>query len=131
MSNSTLFPVRAHALACELNKIKRLVIERNLDCQSIKLPGYPKDNLMRMGLSSPTVAMEIKCHFKLKCCRVRLSYREDESGINIPNLEVYSVEGELIWSNPVDRLDEKLATAVCFEIMHVLLMSKDIDINLY
>ena len=131
MCNS-LFPVRAASFAIQLAQIPDVVKAYNHDCRCIKL-GDDEDGLTRMGLSSPGLCQAVRKHYELKDFRARLAFTEGRGrfGINIPLLEIYSVEGELIKATPVNELSIELADAVCIEIQHVLLKSKGIDVNMY
>ena len=129
---NNLFPVRAAAFANELAKIPDVIKKYN-DGRTRTVLGDADDGLTRMVLSSPRLCNAVRKHYKLKDFRARLAFTEGGRGfgINIPFIEVYTCEGELIKSTRVSDLEDELADVVCMEIQDVLLISKGIDINTY
>lgn len=132
MSNSSLFPVRAMAFAIQLSQIPEVVSKYTAQ-RTNKVLGDPEDGLTRMVLSSPAL-MNVFCKTHgVRDCRIRLAFT-GESGycrMNIPTVEVYSCDGDLISSTQVSDLDDLHAAVVCIEVQHVLLISKGIDLNMY
>lgn len=131
MCNS-LFPVRAAAFAIELTKIPKVVKAYN-DDRTRTVLGNPDDGRTRMVLSSPRLVAALRKHYQMHDFRARLAFAGEPEGfgINIPSLEVYSIEGELIKSTLVSDLEDELADVVCMEIQDVLLISRGLHINTY
>jgi hypothetical protein len=128
MCNS-LFPVRAAAFAHHLSRIPEVVKAYN-DGRTRTVLGRD-DGRSRLVLSSPPLCTAIHKHYQMKDFRARLAFTGYGNGLNVPELEVYTVEGDLVRATPVSELETELCDAVHIELQHVLLISKGIDINMY
>lgn len=127
MCNS-LFPVRAVSIAAELAKVPDVVKQYNDERTNMVLGN---DSRTRLVLSSPCVGAIIRKRYPVRDFRARFSF-DMRAGFDIPLLEVYDVDGNLITMPiPVSELDTELCDAVHIELLHVLLISKGLDINMY
>jgi hypothetical protein len=130
MSNSSLFYVKALAIADHLRGIPDVLQAYQQECRGMKLGG--DDGYTRLVLSAPNVASLVRETFKLRDFRVRFAFATKADDARAPQLEIYNVDGTPFCAPiPAHELPRELSLAVECELMVLLLRSKDIAINQY
>jgi hypothetical protein len=131
MSNS-LFPIKAMQFAHLLREVPNVVAEYNKAHSAPALGG--SDGYSRMVMGTPSVTRVIRAQRGKADFRVRFAFAtkwvEYPHKALMPRLEIYSLEGELLEATEVSELPSELSLAVEVELMHVVLISKDVRISM-
>jgi hypothetical protein len=131
MCNS-LFHVKAMQFAHLLREIPKVVAAYNKEHNAPVLGG--KDGYSRMVMGTPSVTRIVREKLGHNQFRIRFAFAtkwlDYPHKALMPRLEVYNLEGELLEATEASELPSELSLAVEVELMHVVLISKDVRISM-
>lgn len=131
MCNS-LFPIKAMQFAHLLREIPKVVAAYNKEHSAPTLGG--EDGYSRMVMGTPSVTRIIRAKLGRNDFRTRFAFAtkwvEYPHQALMPRLEIYSLEGELVEATEASELPSELSLAVEVELMHVVLISKDVRVSM-
>lgn len=125
--SSTLFPLKALAIAAQLGKLKLPGIVQKHDAPN-SLMALGESGWSRVSLSSSEVAGLIREQFQVSNFRARFAFKA-KTGKQVPRFELFNAAGDLVVEPVlVSELDAALSNAIQVELLHLLLLDKGVNI---
>lgn len=125
---NSLFYAKSMVIAAELRKIPDVLAEHRC-CVRCHIPDT--ETHYKIAMWNPSVQKAVREMLKTKDTRIRVSIPKVDSGFAASHLEVYTLDGELIYQEELNNIPFSVSLAVEVELYSILLKSKGIDINPY